>query len=120
MTYEGRLESHISEKVNREREACVRIGPLARKTGVSERLLRYYEEPGLLQPARLSNGYREYDESHATTVGHIRALLAAGLPTVVIAQILHCVHDDELVPAPCPGLIAHLRREHTRIDETIM
>src|SRR5688572_10771015 len=99
----------------------MRISALARRTGVNERLLRYYEEQGLLRPTRRSNGYREYNESHVATVGHIRALLAAGLPTVVIAQIIHCVHSDgeQLLPAPCPGMIAHLRREHTRIDESI-
>jgi DNA-binding transcriptional MerR regulator len=72
----------------------VRIGALARETGVSERLLRYYEEQGLLRPARLPNGYREYAESDVTTVAHIRALLDVGLPTTVLARILHCVHDD--------------------------
>jgi DNA-binding transcriptional MerR regulator len=118
---EGRLKSHISEKVNREREARMRIGALAGRTGVNERLLRYYEEQGLLRPTRRSNGYREYDDTHVATVGQIRALLAAGLPTAVIAQILHCVHNDgdQLVPAPCPGMVTHLRREHTRIDEAI-
>ncbi|PSL54279.1 MerR family transcriptional regulator [Saccharothrix carnea] len=99
----------------------MQIGALARRTGVNERLLRYYEEQGLLRARRRSNGYREYDESHVTTVGHIRALLAAGLSTAVIAEVLHCVHGEgeRLRPAPCPGMIGHLRREHTRIDETI-
>jgi DNA-binding transcriptional MerR regulator len=99
----------------------MRIGALARKSGVSERLLRYYEEQGLLRPNRLPNGYREYDEHDVAAVGHIRALLAAGLPTTVIAQILHCVHDDgeQLVPSPCPEMIARLLREHTRIGEAI-
>ena len=99
----------------------MRIGALARKTGVKERLLRYYEEQGLLRPTRRPNGYREYDESHVATVRHIRALLAAGLPTAVITQVLHCVHSDgdQLLPAPCPGLIAHLQRESSRIDEAI-
>jgi DNA-binding transcriptional MerR regulator len=99
----------------------MRIGALARRTGVSERLLRYYEKQGLLRPARGSNGYREYDEPDIAIVGHIRALLAAGLPTTVIAQILHCVHGDgdQVFPEPCQGMIAHLQREHTRIDEAI-
>ncbi|MFF1608874.1 MerR family transcriptional regulator [Amycolatopsis sp. NPDC058278] len=99
----------------------MRIGALARRTGVSERLLRYYEEQGLLRPARRANGYREYGEPDIVTVGRIRALLAAGLPTTVIAQILHCVHTDgeRLVPEPCPDMVTHLRREHARIDEAI-
>jgi len=100
----------------------MRIGDLADRTGVSPRLLRYYEEQGLLRPARLPNGYRAYEESDVITVRHIRALLAAGLPTSVIVQVLHCVHDDgeRIVPASCPALVKHLRQEHARISETIV
>jgi DNA-binding transcriptional MerR regulator len=100
----------------------MRIGDLARETGVSRRLLRYYEEQGLLRPRRLPNGYREYGEADVSAVRHIRTLLAAGLPTTVIARLLHCVHDGEggrMVPAACPGMEANLRRERRRIAETI-
>ena len=99
----------------------MRIGVLARETGVSERLLRYYEEQGLLRPARGANGYREYAESDVVAVSHIRSLLAAGLPTAVIAQVIDCVHDDggRLTPEPCPGMVDHLSRERARIADTI-
>jgi DNA-binding transcriptional MerR regulator len=99
----------------------VRIGALSRATGVSERLLRYYEEQGLLRPARLRNGYREYAESDVAAVARIRALLAAGLPTAVIAEVLDCVHDDggRLVPEACPGMVEHLEREDDRLAAAI-
>lgn len=99
----------------------MRIGALARATGVSERLLRYYEEQGLLRPTRLANGYREYTESDVVTVSHIRSLLGAGLPTAVIGQLLHCVHDDNgrMTPSPCPGMVDHLERERARIADAI-
>ncbi|MGY4919475.1 MerR family transcriptional regulator [Streptomyces sp. 900116325] len=99
----------------------MRIGDLSRETAVSRRLLRYYEEQGLLQPKRRTNGYREYDESDIVAVRHIRVLLAAGLPTTVIAQILHCIRDDGegMAPSGCPGLIDHLRRENARITKAI-
>ncbi|GAA5077826.1 DNA-binding transcriptional MerR regulator [Thermocatellispora tengchongensis] len=99
----------------------MRIGALAARTGVSRRLLRYYEEQGLLRPLRLTNGYREYSESDVAAVRHIRALLAAGLPTTVIARLLHCVHDDgeRLIPSSCPGMVAGLRQERRRITEAI-
>ncbi len=34
----------------------MRIGELAERTGASRRLLRYYEEQGLIQPSRRANG----------------------------------------------------------------
>jgi DNA-binding transcriptional MerR regulator len=103
------------------RRVTLRIGTLSRRTGVSERLLRYYEEQGLLHPRRRPNGYRQYRDSDVAAVGHIRALLAAGLPTAVIAQVLGCVHDvgGRLVPEACPGMVDHLSRERARIADTI-
>lgn len=38
----------------------MKIGELSARTGVSIRSLRYYEQQGLLAPARHENGYREY------------------------------------------------------------
>ncbi|WP_372351086.1 MerR family transcriptional regulator [Streptomyces sp. KL116D] len=99
----------------------MRIGDLAHETGVSRRLLRYYEEQGLLRPARSDNGYRAYADADIATVHHIRAMLAAGLSTTVIGKIVHCVRGkDELkVPLGCPTFIGELQREHARITETI-
>ena len=93
------------------------IGDLARRTGVNARLLRYYEEQGLLRPARTAAGYRSYTGQDAATVRHIRLLLDAGLSTAAIAGVLHCVHDDDLgrgVPDACPALVDLVRRERAR------
>ncbi|MEO3749423.1 MerR family transcriptional regulator [Streptomyces sp. B6B3] len=94
----------------------MRIGALAEATGVSRRLLRYYEEQGLLRPRRLPNGYREYAATDVSAVRRIRVLLAAGLPTAVIAQLLDCVHDEgaAIVPSSCPGMVGRLRDERRR------
>ncbi|MGA4538471.1 MerR family transcriptional regulator [Uniformispora flossi] len=108
----------------------MRIGALEDATGVSRRLLRYYEEQGLLRPARLANGYRDYSEADVATVRRIRRLLAAGLPTAVINRILDCFHDDDgtgndgdgdglMTSSGCAGLTTHLRRERARIAEEI-
>ena len=98
----------------------MRIGELARRTGISERALRYYEEQGLLRPTRRPSGYREYRESDVDTVRRIRALLSAGLPTAIIAEVLPCMVDtgDGLAPA-CPELLPALQREHDRISAAI-
>ncbi|MEV5985318.1 MerR family transcriptional regulator [Streptomyces sp. NPDC052051] len=98
----------------------MRMGEMVRRTGVSERLLRYYEEQGLLAPERLPSGYRVYGDADVDTVRRIRALLAAGLPTATIAQVLPCVRDDGAGLAPvCPDLVAQLRGERERITHAI-
>lgn len=98
----------------------MRIGELSRRTGVHERLLRYYEEQQLLHPARRPSGYREYSEADVDTVRRIRSLLAAGLNTATIATILPCLReeDERLVPT-CPDLVADLYRERERITKAI-
>ncbi|NLT54852.1 MAG: MerR family transcriptional regulator [Actinomycetales bacterium] len=98
----------------------MRIGELSRRSGVSQRSLRYYEEQGLLRPARRPSGYREYAADDVGTVRRIRSLLAAGLPTTAIAEVLPCVREDgeRLVPT-CPQLVRDLTRERDRIDRAI-
>lgn len=94
----------------------MRIGQLAKRTGVSERLLRYYEEQGLLRPGRTSSGYRVYAESDVDVVRHVRMLLAAGLNTAFIREVLPCMVDtgDGLAPG-CPQLLPHLQKERDRM-----
>jgi DNA-binding transcriptional MerR regulator len=98
----------------------VRIGELSRRTGVSVRLLRYYEEQDLLRPVRRPSGYREYREADVTTVLHIRNLLAAGLSTATIADLLPCMGSDgDRLIADCPELLIDLGRERDRISASI-
>ncbi|MFD5575536.1 MerR family DNA-binding transcriptional regulator, partial [Streptomyces cadmiisoli] len=44
------------------------IGELSRRTGVSSRLLRYYEAQGLLDAERGPNGYRDYTADSVAAV----------------------------------------------------
>jgi DNA-binding transcriptional MerR regulator len=98
----------------------VRIGELSRRTGVDRRLLRYYEQQGLLHPTRQANGYRVYHESDVALVLWIRRLLAAGLSTATIVQFQSCVSDDESRPAgDCRHMFDRLRAERERIDSAI-
>ncbi|MGK5627477.1 MerR family transcriptional regulator [Streptomyces sp. URMC 123] len=92
------------------------IGELSRRVGVSERLLRYYERMELIQSERRANGYREYDDRTVETVRRVRALLAAGLPTRVIRQILPCTFDEARL-RPCPGVLTSLRDQLNVLDE---
>lgn len=86
----------------------MRIGELARRTSVSTRLLRYYEKQGLLVSTRRSNGYRDYAEDAPVIVGQIRGLLAAGLTTDVIRELLPCAEGKGPRLNSCPDLVATL------------
>ncbi|MFB4420384.1 MerR family transcriptional regulator [Streptomyces sp. QL37] len=98
----------------------MRMGEFSRRTGVSQRLLRYYEEQGLLKPTRRPSGYREFTEEDIATVRGIRMLLGAGLNTVTIAELMPCMVDDGQTLAPaCSGMLPDLNRERERIDEAV-
>ncbi|MGW5648599.1 MerR family transcriptional regulator [Saccharopolyspora sp. NPDC003752] len=95
------------------------IGELARVSGVSARLLRYYEAQGLLEARRGSNGYREYDEESVVIVRQIRALLDAGLSTEVIRAVLPCVHGELPEFEWCVDVRAIMDRELAIAEERI-
>ncbi|MEU8417247.1 MerR family transcriptional regulator [Amycolatopsis japonica] len=98
----------------------MRIGELARRTGVSERALRYYEEQGLLTPERRPSGYRVYGDADVAAVRRIKILLGAGLNTAQILEILPCIVDEDGWLTPdCPELVEALREQRARIDSAI-
>jgi DNA-binding transcriptional MerR regulator len=99
----------------------MRIGELAAETGVPTRLLRYYEEQGLLSPARAANGYRSYAENLVGRVTQIRGLLDAGVPTRIIREILPCLDDpcSIHVTDATPELVADLERHRDQLDTKI-
>ena len=68
--------------------ALLQVGELARLTGVSTRMLRYYEEQGLLRPARQPNGYRVYPQEATSVVEQIRSMRAFNCPTAAIRRSL--------------------------------
>ncbi|MGC7102398.1 MerR family transcriptional regulator [Amycolatopsis lurida] len=95
----------------------MRIGALSERTGTPRRLLRYYEEQGLIAAERLPNGYRDYHESNVDRVHQIRGLLDAGLPTRMIKQILPCLNRPRAIhfPDATPEMLAALEAERDRL-----
>lgn len=91
----------------------MKIGELARKTGTSIRMLRYYEEQGLLTPYRMTNGYRAYSGDDVLTIKRIQALGEAGMTLPVIRKFLPCSLDGRGAFEPCDELLAIL---HQQID----
>ena len=99
----------------------MKIGELARRTGVSERSLRYYEQQGLLSAERTAGGQRDYPEQAVDRVVRIQELFAAGLHSKKIARLLPCMRDVDGGPSEVatPALVAELVAERARIDRMI-
>ncbi|MFI9234409.1 MerR family transcriptional regulator [Streptomyces rimosus] len=95
------------------------IGELSRRTGVSPRLLRYYEEQGLLEARRAPNGYRYYDDDTLLTARQVRALLEAGLTTEVIRAVLPCARGEQPKFEMCVDVQAILSQALEATDERI-
>jgi DNA-binding transcriptional MerR regulator len=99
----------------------MRIGELSDRTNTSRRLLRYYEEQGLIVAERSPNGYRDYDERFVDRVLQIRGLLDAGLPTRIIKQILPCLDKPRVIyfSDATPEMITTLETELEQMNQRI-
>ena len=77
----------------------MRIGELARTSGVPVDTIRFYERQGLLpRPARTQNGYRLFPEGAVTRLQMIRNAVRFGFPLRQVARFLK-VRDGG--GAPC-------------------
>lgn len=91
----------------------LRIGQLAKETGFTPKTLRYYEDVGLLRPARRAqSGYRLYDEAAVERLRFIRRAQGVGFRLKDIRRILE-ISDEGRVP--CQHIMEVIDRELTRI-----
>ncbi|MFA5036633.1 MAG: MerR family transcriptional regulator [Candidatus Izemoplasmatales bacterium] len=65
-----------------------KIGIVAKKTGLSPRTLRFWEEAKIIKSIRAENGYRYYDEENIARINQIRILRSLELPLSEIEKIL--------------------------------
>lgn len=67
----------------------LRIGEVARRTGLPVKTIRYYCDEGLLQPKdRSAGGYRLFDEENLAELTIIRALRAMDMSIPELTRIL--------------------------------
>jgi DNA-binding transcriptional MerR regulator len=90
----------------------MRIGELSARTGATVRMLRYYEEHGLLAPRRKESGYRSFTEDDILRVRYIRCMLASALPTRIVGQVLRFLLDE-------PPTVPELPEERARLAEVL-
>ncbi|WP_025600076.1 MerR family transcriptional regulator [Burkholderia sp. WSM2230] len=89
----------------------LKVGELARRSGLTVRTLHHYDAIGLLRPsARADNGYRLYDRNDIARLHRIQALRRFGLPLADIGAYL---------AAPDAPLATIVARQIAMLDQQI-
>ena len=94
-------------------------GQLASQTGCNIETIRYYENVGLMPPARrTANGYRIYGQANVQRLNFILRCRHLGLPLDGIRDLLSFVDDNTYTCADIKRRVEeHLRQVRARIAE---
>ncbi|NUW02588.1 MerR family transcriptional regulator [Streptomyces sp. CAI 127] len=94
------------------------IGEVARRSGVSARMLRHYESLGLVRPSgRTGSGYREYSGEDVRRIFHIESLRAVGLS---LREIGRALDDPGFAPADLVDDLIRRTRERIAAETELL
>ncbi|MCF3934609.1 Cu(I)-responsive transcriptional regulator [Acuticoccus sp. M5D2P5] len=95
------------------------IGRAAEASGVSAKMIRYYEDIGLIEkPARTAAGYRRYSEAEVNTLSFIRRARNLGFSVEEIRALLALWRDRSRASSDVKALaMKHIADLNTRIAE---
>lgn len=94
------------------------IGEVARRSGVSARMLRHYESLGLVRPSgRTGSGYREYSGEDIRRIFHIESLRSLGLS---LREAGRALEDPGFAPSALVGDLIRQTRERITAEEELL
>jgi Cu(I)-responsive transcriptional regulator len=83
------------------------IGEVAGKSGVPAKTIRYYEDVGLIPPARRTeSGYRDYDDRDLATLRFVQRARSLGFSVKDVGALLALWHDNARASAEVKALAA--------------
>lgn len=92
------------------------IGVASARSGLPEKTIRYYEEIGLLAPARRGNGYRDYTTRDVHVLNFLHRARSLGFSIEDCRSLLSLYNDRERASADVKRLT---ERRLTEIDGKI-
>ncbi|MFJ8664076.1 MerR family transcriptional regulator [Streptomyces sp. NPDC093795] len=94
------------------------IGEVARRSGVSARMLRHYEALGLVRPSgRTGSGYREYSGDDIRRIFHIESLRSLGLS---LREIGRALDDPGFTPSALVTDLVRQTRERIAAETELL
>jgi Cu(I)-responsive transcriptional regulator len=95
------------------------IGDASAASGVSAKMIRYYESIGLLRPAtRTSSNYRTYDAKSVETLRFVASARHLGFSMDEIGRLLALWHDRARASADVKALaVKHIDELEARISQ---
>ncbi|WP_406462656.1 HEAT repeat domain-containing protein [Streptomyces sp. NBC_00111] len=94
------------------------IGEVARRSGVSARMLRHYDSLGLVRPTgRTGGGYREYADEDIRRIFHVESLRSLGLS---LQEVGRALDDPGFAPSKLVDNLIGRTRERIAAETALL
>lgn len=109
-SYEVETPAPVSDKL-------LKIGEVAKQTGIGIETLRFYERSGLLdEPVRTEAGYRLYGADALTTLEFIKRAQVLGF---TLTEIKRIISESRAGESPCDEVREIVRQRLVELDERL-